>query len=180
MFSTDKGRLRALGALDSPKTNRHHSGAQRAADHAVERHHGHPAAKGRRPSRQHMAPLDSEDRVAWAVAGARTPRVVRSMNVETPALGAFRIPKASDEIVRAGLHAVSAAEGAAHQLRRNAVRRRTHILACAVPDGHPNWLYATLPALVWRRSSSPTSRTTANSAPPGSRAAGLARRAGRA
>ena len=74
-----------------------------------------------------MAPLDIEDRVAAGLSLVPEHReLFGTMNVEDNLLlGGFRIPKATrGEIVRTGLRAVSAAEGAAQAAGRHALRRR--------------------------------------------------------
>ncbi len=73
-----------------------------------------------------MAPLDIEDRVAAGLSLVPEHReLFATMNVEDN-LAARRVPDCQGcrgTIVRAGLHAVSAAEGAAQAARRDAVRR---------------------------------------------------------
>ena len=74
-----------------------------------------------------MARLEIEDRVALGVSLVPEHReLFATMNVEDNLqLGAFRIPKATAaQSLRARLHAVSAAEGAAQATRRHALRRR--------------------------------------------------------
>ena len=74
-----------------------------------------------------MAPSDIEDRVAAGLSLVPEHReLFGTMNVEDNLqLGAFRIAKAvAAQVVRAGLHAVSAAQGAPQAARRHALRRR--------------------------------------------------------